>query len=466
MGECEGRKSPLAKFELRRFNMRYRLSKFTHVINVENGDVIVYNTFTGKQCFLYDEELKKQIFKLQKGSEYESELDQRLIEYFCCLEESNENIFVLDKVEEYLNSSESLSLIIFPTLDCNFKCSYCYENREKGIMSEVTFDNIYSSIVTLYNAKKFNHLKLEWFGGEPLLCFEQIINFEKKTNEFCCKNNITFQHSMTTNGYLLSKNNVVKLLKHNINTFQITIDGAPTTHDIYRPLRNGSPTWKTIINNLIAMRQTDGNFNVLIRVNYNYEILDSIEEFLDIYKKEFSEDKRYGLIFKPIGHWGGENDATVDVVPTDYHSFILDELLKVCKAKKLNSFISFDFSCGSELCYANKKYSYVIYKNGYIGKCTLEEQPDENSDYVIGNINSGFFDIDKTKENKWLLNKEEFINYLDTNGCFDCIAYPFCCGTTCPAHRVNNGFEVRAKCTPTKNNIDSIVSLNYEISKK
>ena len=446
--------------------MKYSLSKFTRMINVESGDIIIYNTYTGKQSFIFDAGIKEQLHKICSCPQDDTGIDQRLISNFCVPVDMDENMFVYNKVRDFMDSSDSLSLILFPTLDCNFKCSYCYENKEKGFMSDETFENIYSSIVNHYEVTKYKFLKLEWFGGEPLLCFEKIIDFTNKVNNFCNEKGIVFQHSMTTNGYLLSPVRAKSLLENKVITYQITIDGAAKTHDLYRPLRDGKATWKTIIDNLVAMKKFDDDFTVLIRVNYNYEILDSIEEFLDAYKENFGSDQRYELAFKPIGHWGGENDAAVDVVPFDYHSFVLDELLKMCKERGLLSTTNFTFSCGSELCYANKKNCFVVYKNGYLGKCTLEEQPEKESDFVIGDLNEGFFNIDQSKESKWLLNDSTFIDYLNANGCFECIAYPFCCGTTCPAHRVKNGTNTRAKCSPTKNNIDNIVSLNYEISTK
>ena len=446
--------------------MKYRLSKFTRTVNVESGDIIIYNTYTGKQSYIFDTDIKEQLHRICSYPQDETDIDHRLISNFCVPVDMDENMFVYNKVKGFMDSSDSLSLILFPTLDCNFNCSYCYENKEKGIMSNETFENIYSSIVNHYEVTKYRFLKLEWFGGEPLLCYEKILNFTKRVNDFCDEKGILFQHSITTNGYLLSPIRIKSLLDNKVITYQITIDGAAKTHDSYRHLKDGKATWKTIIDNLVAMKEFNDNFAVLIRVNYNYEILDSIEEFLDIYKEKFGDDERYELAFKPIGHWGGENDAAVEIVPFDYHSFVLDELLKMCKSRGLLSTANFSFSCGSELCYANKKNCFVVYKNGYLGKCTLEEQPEEGSDFVIGNLNEGYFKIDNYKESKWLPNDLAFINYLNSNGCFDCIAYPFCCGTTCPAHRVKHGMENRAKCTPTKNNIDNIVSLNYEISKK
>ena len=443
--------------------MKYCLSKFTRMINAKNGDIIIFNTFNGKQNYIFDKGIKKQIEMLISSPQEESLVDDRLISYFCVPEGTDENLLVYNNVNDFLNSTDSLSLILFPTLDCNFACTYCYENKEKGFMTNETYNNLFLAIKKHHEINHIKFLKLEWFGGEPLLCYESLIKFTERINAFCDDEKIIYQHSMTTNGYLLTMEYATRLLELKIQTYQITIDGTAETHNAYRPLRGGKPSWDKIIDNLLEMKKMNLDFSVLMRINYNYEVLDSIEEFLEFYKENFGGDYRFNLAFKPIGHWGGENDDSVNVVPYDYHSFVFDELLKICKEKGILSTTSLSFSCGSELCYANKKNSFVIYKNGLIGKCTLEELPDENSDFVVGNINDGFFNIYADKEKKWLIDdSKKYIEYLENNGCFDCIAYPFCCGTTCPAHRVNHGMDVKAKCSPTKDNMENFIMLNYE----
>ena len=60
--------------------------------------------------------------------------------------------------------------------------------------------------------------------------------------------------SMTTNGYFLDCATFEKLSAYNLIDIQITIDGLKQTHDMQRVLKDGSPTFDKIINNLIEIK--------------------------------------------------------------------------------------------------------------------------------------------------------------------------------------------------------------------
>lgn len=47
------------------------------------------------------------------------------------------------KVKEQLESDNHVRITINPTLDCNLKCWYCYEDHLKGsIMNDTTINNV------------------------------------------------------------------------------------------------------------------------------------------------------------------------------------------------------------------------------------------------------------------------------------------------------------------------------------
>src|SRR4051794_12669234 len=72
--------------------------------------------------------------------------------------------------EKYLLSQlnpDSYELILYPTEQCNFRCSYCYEDFEIGRMSDDVIAGVKALISKISGRVKSLHLS--WFGGEPLL---------------------------------------------------------------------------------------------------------------------------------------------------------------------------------------------------------------------------------------------------------------------------------------------------------
>ena len=60
-----------------------------------------------------------------------------------------------------------LSLTICPTLNCNFRCSYCYQDHPAGIMNHETQDRIVAYLKQC--SPPLEKLFVTWFGGEALL---------------------------------------------------------------------------------------------------------------------------------------------------------------------------------------------------------------------------------------------------------------------------------------------------------
>lgn len=132
-------------------------------------------------------------------------------------------------------STQGRLFALMLTYGCNLNCVYCFEKYKDPtkIMSIETARNI---IIKEFN--HFNHsnnigkLKIDFFGGEPLLNFDVIKNTtewilaERKNQnpDFCIK----FELSVTTNGTLLdsAKREWFKLHKEYISLI-LSVDGKP-----------------------------------------------------------------------------------------------------------------------------------------------------------------------------------------------------------------------------------------------
>mgnify|MGYP000969126329 CR=1 FL=1 len=61
------------------------------------------------------------------------------------------------------------------------------------------------------NIEKYKGLKVEWFGGEPLLELESIYYLSQKFKDICKLHKKPFISCMTTNGYYLTTSQVIRL---------------------------------------------------------------------------------------------------------------------------------------------------------------------------------------------------------------------------------------------------------------
>lgn len=89
----------------------------------------------------------------------------------------------------------NVSYVIAPTLNCNYNCVYCFENKEnrKLRMNFNTAEDILSFIIKQIESNKLiKSIKITWFGGEPLLSYDLILEFSKKIIAKLNKMNILY----------------------------------------------------------------------------------------------------------------------------------------------------------------------------------------------------------------------------------------------------------------------------------
>ena len=135
------------------------------------------------------------------------------------------------------------------TETCNLNCRYCFtEQREHTMTLQVAKD----TAKWLYdNAKITNELNgssiipmINFFGGEPTLCYESII---VPLVEWIAEQGWQFKYGITTNGILLTQDKIDFFIKHNIGVL-LSADGAKNTQDYNRPFKNSNNSSFDILN--------------------------------------------------------------------------------------------------------------------------------------------------------------------------------------------------------------------------
>lgn len=137
------------------------------------------------------------------------------------------------------------------------------------------------------------------------MSINKVIHFNNKIRRLCKKENVVLLSSMTTNFYLLNKDNFMKLYNCGIKSYQVTIDGEKAVHDSYRVLANGKGTFDIIMSNLVNVKKINGNFNITVRLNYDNKT--DYEGYLLDLSNKIGKDKRFNFVFRPISNWDNVN---------------------------------------------------------------------------------------------------------------------------------------------------------------
>lgn len=239
-------------------------------------------------------------------------------------------------------------------------------------------------------------LNISWFGGEPLLAKDIILDILTFANNCTKINNLFSLHSsITTNGYLLTDDIFEQLVKLNVTDYQISMDGPKEFHDQTRIKANGKGTFDRIWNNLISIKKVSLDFSITLRLHYHVHNMNHLESFLINFKNEFGEDQRFQCLPHEVEQLGGPNDAYFVNIKQEEKAYIDNIISEILKPKNL-----FNYDNSSYVCYASKPNSLVIRADGRVGKCTVALNDSRNT---IGKINDdGTLNLDNDLTQLWL----------------------------------------------------------------
>ncbi len=310
------------------------------------------------------------------------------------------------------------------TLDCNLNCWYCYESKIKE--SKVTLSILHlikKNIENKYAAEPFSILKMNFFGGEPLMEFDTIKELLIFTKSFTEERKIKLVVAFTTNLTLLT-HEMIELLKDYQVSFQITLDGYKEKHNKVRFFKNdkASGSYDLIIQNIYKIMNDIPKSHIYIRVNFDNKTLLHIDDILsDI---DHLDRGRSTIILRKV--W--------QVNPIEIDKSLIKNTLLTIISKGF--FVDYFALPRVKPCFAEKVNQVLFNYDGKIFKCsTIENFDDKHSEGILeddGNI---------------VWNKMDVVNkilYIPSKECSECSIYPACYGpcskskkTTCVLNDLN-----------------------------
>lgn len=394
-----------------------KYSQFNSIVSF-GREYALFNSFNHKVIFLVPELKDLLEAALNEGVEklknYHPSFYEYLIRHEFLINETINEVEKVKLLAKNIDENENeYILTINPTMNCNFKCWYCYETHvRQSKLDEKGIQKIKKFIKKITDNPKIERFPISFFGGEPLLYFEKsvvpIIDFYI---EQCVKNNIQYNIGFTTNGYLISKKFINYFNERGVKcSLQITLDGYKDDHDNVRFVNSKKGSYEMIVQNIHIL--LENYFPVTLRINYtDKNIHDAgriINDFLDI--PQDLKERYLSVDFHRV--WQNEEGDDVNSEVEDVIKAFLDNGFSV------ESKLSRNTVKGS--CYADKRNSVAINYNGDIYKCTARDFIKKNREGFIDEDGHLVWENDS-------LNKRMNIKFKN-KPCLTCRIMPLCNG--------------------------------------
>jgi uncharacterized protein len=280
-------------------------------------------------------------------------------------------------------------------------------------MPKPVVEGIKSLIRRRIESGTLDNLELDWFGGEPLVAKKVLFEIAEYAHDLFLEGKLKwYSGALTTNAYFLDIETLQKLVALRQRNYQISLDGYGADHDKTRKQADGSGSFDTVWNNLLAARDwKEGIFEIVLRLHVTEQSYRNMPALCEAIADTFGGDPRFVVFFKRITNLGGPNAASIKQVGVDsamskvseacsyltkagvhfnngvnslYESEVPVSQIKVRRAPA-NS-LEEKVVAAPYICYASKPNSFVIRANGRLAKCTVAFADPKND---VGYIDAG-----------------------------------------------------------------------------
>jgi len=419
-----------------------KTSKYNFFLPYEADEnkLIAYNSFSNALALMDKSKHGKLHQFTENGTAIDDEeLIGQLKQGRFLIDEDNELEHLRLRMLKSRYNTGFLGLTIAPTADCQFRCPYCYE--KDAIKPDYMTEEVEEAIIKFAEGhmKTIGALSISWYGGEPLMNLESIKRLSDKFITMCEENDVNYNASMVTNGYLLTRETVQLLNELKIMSLQVTLDGCEEVHNKRRPHVDGSGTFSTIINNLTESK--DILPRVSLRINVDKENVDAINQVREILEERGLLEK-----VKPyLGQVTVEEDSPEKSSCFDTCGFSKETFNYFRQNSTDETYMNHYPRTVRNVCGADCANAHVITADGRLYKCWKDVG---NHSRCVGSL------VEKVKADESV-----YLNYMlydptvDSN-CSECKLLPVCMGG-CPVKRL----ETEEKCSIYKYALDDFLGV-------
>ncbi|MDD6906309.1 MAG: SPASM domain-containing protein [Finegoldia magna] len=411
-----------------------------HTVLTVNGKNFLFNTFNSSLIELNDVGWKEYLL-LKKGQYKNISIDTLNLlksQDFLLASKDEDEKRKKQIHDHYLTSkfenSKSVKIDIGITNRCNFHCPYCFENGNKN--NKIYLNDSPSTYFMHLSAKILEYVSeqltsgvklitLTWYGGEPSLEWDFILNTNEKLAKICNLYQCSYSNIVVTNGYYLPDSVLSAAPNQHFQYIQITLDGPENHHNSRRNINSTTNSYSKIISNI--MKLLSAKIEVVIRINIDKTNADKAKVLLNNLADTFPKNEIGKRLFVSFGRvFGSEESYSLDEYEDVYREVFT-------QASMLNFVIpSINVSLLSAFCSAESINNNIVID--YMGSayCCWNDIFDKNKS--VGNIFNKNFEEERASLSS-LYYDELSLEKVNNGKCLECELINFCQGM-CPYNRL------------------------------
>lgn len=316
--------------------------------------------------------------------------------------------------KEYQNSltDNTFYLTLLPSLDCNVRCWYCFEKLKRGSrLGKDTPIAILNYVKNIFQNSDIEYLRIELFGGEPLLYFEEeVFPLLRDIDYYVRSIGKKISIFIVTNA-LCIENHMFPLFKSINAKFQISIDGYRDRHNKVKKLVDKNiETYQRVIETIINLTEYHDTY-INLRINFDDDTLARLPEIIN----DLRDVDRKKIVIHLERIWQTR-------AKKEFNKYLSDAIL----AFQANGFkISYmNFFRRSHSCKVSKPNQAVISYDRMVYKCIGRDFTEGHREGILNMNGEIFWDTDK-------INERLSIYTYNNDLCKKCKFLPLCWGPCC-----------------------------------